>query len=146
MRRTPESNLDGKRIRDDGLPHYPESALLRLQTGLFYSALAQTGWSANPDDDIRIAIELAQDAFKQGNLSLLELRLGHWLLAEMLMMEGDFDDDKREAAIAIVLGPMMPSGSVTSPWRGSGRAVPQQRCSAPTSPPAATRPTLGITP
>ena len=92
-------------IWEEGLKKFPDSALLRIKLGWNYQTVAFRGYSKNPNEDFAQAGRLVREAMAQNNLSPMELRTGHWLLAYVLCRERDFKGALQEAATAISMAP-----------------------------------------
>lgn len=105
LKLSPESFEEAARIWTEGLSKFPASALLKLKLGLYHYYNADIGWSQDREDDYRKAGELAREAMKSNNLSPLEQKLGHWLLAFVHGYEGDFKRSMDEAELALTMYP-----------------------------------------
>ena len=92
-------------IWEEGLKKFPDSALLRIKLGWNYYIVAFLGYSKRPKEDFARAGRLVREAMAQNNLSPLELRTGHWLLAYVLCQERDFKGALQEAETAISMAP-----------------------------------------
>ncbi|TIL44599.1 adenylate/guanylate cyclase domain-containing protein [Mesorhizobium sp.] len=100
-----ESFEEAARIWTEGLSKFPASALLKLKLGLYHYFNADFGWSDDLAYDYRKAGELAREAMRSNNLSPLEQKLGHWLLAHVHSQEGDFKRSMDEAELALKMYP-----------------------------------------
>ena len=92
-------------IWEEGLRKFPDSALLQVKLGFVHFSLAFSGWSEDSSADFKQAGEMVRRVLARANLSPLERRLGHWLLAYVNMQEGLFDRALTEAEKARSLAP-----------------------------------------
>jgi TolB-like protein len=92
-------------IWSEGLRRFPESSLLRVKLGWYHIKRVWGFWSNDPPGDLRRAKELARTALADADASPLVRRYGHWLLADLHQLEGDFDRASSEAEAAIALSP-----------------------------------------
>ncbi|MEK1891110.1 MAG: winged helix-turn-helix domain-containing protein [Phyllobacterium sp.] len=100
------SALDrSRKVWVEGLSKFPNSALLQIKLAWNYHKSAYYGFSESPNEDFAHSARLVRKAMAQDNLTPLELRTGHWLLALVLSQERDFAGAVREAQAAISLAP-----------------------------------------
>ncbi len=105
MQYTPQAMEDAYQIWSEGMAKFPDSALLKLKMGFLHYARAINGWSQDTEADLRLVGELAKQAMSRDNLSPLERKMGHWLLAYANLVERHSKDALREAEAAIALAP-----------------------------------------
>ncbi|MBP2238440.1 TolB-like protein/class 3 adenylate cyclase [Sinorhizobium kostiense] len=105
MQYTPEAMEEAYQIWSEGMAKFPDSALLKLKMGFLRYARAVNGWSQDTAEDLRLIGELARQGMSSDNLSPLERKMGHWLLAYANLVERDFENALREAEAAIALAP-----------------------------------------
>jgi tetratricopeptide (TPR) repeat protein len=89
----------------EGLVKFPNSPLLNLKLGWYHWERAWDGFGDTAATDYQRAGELARKAFTYQNLTPLERRLGHWLLAFVSSQERNFDQAIREVEAASALAP-----------------------------------------
>ncbi|WEX87158.1 adenylate/guanylate cyclase domain-containing protein [Sinorhizobium garamanticum] len=102
---TPETTEEASRTTAEGMAKFPESALLKFNMGFISYVRGVNGWSQDPHDDLGKVPELGRQGMASDNLSPLERKLGHWLLAYASLVERDFRNAMREAEAAIALAP-----------------------------------------
>src|SRR5262245_15521908 len=88
---TEESNARARKIWEDGLAKFPDSAILRIKICFAYEAALFHGWGKDPRGDLERAWKLATEAQAVENKSRVEIWLGHWVMAFLYQWhEGDF--------------------------------------------------------
>ncbi|WP_373413860.1 adenylate/guanylate cyclase domain-containing protein [Ensifer aridi] len=102
---TPETTQEASRITAEGMAKFPDSALLKFNMGFINYVRGVNGWSQDPQEDLRKVVELARQGMANHNLSPLERKLGHWLLAYSNLVERNFNNAMREAEAATALAP-----------------------------------------
>lgn len=102
---TPETTEQAFQIWSEGLAKFPDSALLKFKMGFLFYTRAVNGWSEDTQGDLRRVGELAREGMTKDNLSPLERKMGHWLLAYAKLAEHDFQSALIEAETAIALAP-----------------------------------------
>jgi TolB-like protein/class 3 adenylate cyclase len=100
-----EENDRAGRIWEEGLAKYPDSNLLKIKLGWYHMKGGWRWWSDDVAAEFRKAGELSRAVLAANNLSPQVKRLAHWLFAQVLMTEGDFDRAAMEAEAAIALAP-----------------------------------------
>ncbi|MFA1624571.1 adenylate/guanylate cyclase domain-containing protein [Rhizobium mongolense] len=105
MQYTPEGMEEAYKIWTEGMAKFPDSALLKLKMGFLRYVRAINSWSPDTEEDLRLVGELAKQGMSSNNLSPLERKMGHWLLAYANLVERDFKNALREAEAAIALAP-----------------------------------------
>ncbi len=93
---TAEGNAEARKVWQEGLTRFPDSALLRFK--LAWTYLQDVEWlrSKDPAADIDAAWKLATEAQGDENRSKLETWLGHWLMTILYQWhEGDFAQVRR---------------------------------------------------
>ena len=106
---TAESNERARRIWQEGLAKYPDSALIKIKLAWTYRVAIGKGWSADPKSDLEIAWKLATEAQGKESKSKFETFLCHWLMAQLYQLHnGDFERSIAEARIAAEMVPNDP--------------------------------------
>ena len=100
-----EDNDRAGRIWEEGLAKYPDSNLLKVKLGWYHMKAGWRWWSDDVPAEFRRAGELSRAVLAANNLSPQVKRLAHWLFAQVLTTEGDFDRAATEADAAIALAP-----------------------------------------
>ena len=100
-----EDNDRAGRIWEEGLAKYPDSNLLKVKLGWYHMKAGWRWWSDDVPAEFRKAGELSRAVLAANNLSPQVKRLAHWLFAQVLTTEGDFDRAATEADAAIALAP-----------------------------------------
>jgi adenylate cyclase len=100
-----EDNDRAGRIWEEGLAKYPDSNLLKVKLGWYHMKAGWRWWSDDVAAEFRKAGELSRAVLAANNLSPQVKRLAHWLFAQVLTTEGDFDRAATEADAAIALAP-----------------------------------------
>jgi adenylate cyclase len=100
-----DTNEKAREVLREGLTKFPDSRLLQLELGWYHWERAINRRSDSPSEDYKEAGELARKAFSRPNLTPLERRLGHWLLAFVNTQERNFDEALKEADLAMGLAP-----------------------------------------
>src|ERR1700733_2454134 len=100
-----EDNDRAGRIWEEGLAKYPDSSLLKVKLGWYHMKAGWRWWSDDVPAEFRRAGELSRAVLAANNLSPQVKRLAHWLFAQVLTTEGDFDRAATEADAAIALAP-----------------------------------------
>jgi adenylate cyclase len=100
-----EDNDRAGRIWEEGLAKYPASNLLKVKLGWYHMKAGCRWWSDDVAAEFRKAGELSRAVLAANNLSPQVKRLAHWLFAQVLTTEGDFDRAATEADAAIALAP-----------------------------------------
>jgi adenylate cyclase len=101
----PEAIEKARRIWEEGLSKFPDSALLKIEVASAYHTRAWNGWSEDLRADYQKAGDLVREAMAQPMLSPIELRRGHFLSAFLDATELRFDHAVAEAEAAINLSP-----------------------------------------
>jgi TolB-like protein/tetratricopeptide (TPR) repeat protein len=102
---TPETTEEAFRIWTEGMAKFPDSSLLKFKMGFLRYIRAVQGWSQSEEEDLREVGKLAREGMANDDLSPLEKKLGHWLLAYANLAERNFKNAMREAEAAIALAP-----------------------------------------
>ncbi|MFA1677191.1 adenylate/guanylate cyclase domain-containing protein [Rhizobium mongolense] len=105
MQFTPQAMEEAYQIWTEGMAKFPDSALLKLKMGFLHYTRAINGWSQDTEEDLRLVGEMAKQGMRSDNLSPLERKMGHWLLAYANLVQRDFKNALREAEAAIALAP-----------------------------------------
>jgi adenylate cyclase len=100
-----QDNDRAGRIWEEGLAKYPDSNLLKVKLGWYHFKSAFAFWSDDIPADFRKAGELVREVLGREDLSPQVKRLAHWLFAEALLTEHDFDRAMSEAETAISFAP-----------------------------------------
>ena len=100
-----EDNDRAGRIWEEGLAKYPDSNLLKVKLGWYHMKAGWRWWSDDVPAEFRKAGELSRAVLAANNLSPQVKRLAHWLFAQVLTTEGDFDRAATEAEAALALAP-----------------------------------------
>ncbi len=91
-------------IWEEGLEHYPDSALLKTKLAWRHWTAAWLYWD-DLDHNFAEADRLVSEALAQDNLSPEVQRSAHWLNAFVLMRRGDYDEGVAEAERTIAMTP-----------------------------------------
>ena len=91
-------------IWEEGLEHYPDSALLTTKLAWRHWTAAWRYWD-DLDRNFAAADRLVSAALAQDDLSPEVQRSAHWLNAFVLMQRGDYDDGVAEAERTIAITP-----------------------------------------
>jgi tetratricopeptide (TPR) repeat protein len=103
---TKEGVTKARRIWEEGLARFPDSALLRIKICMAYEVEFQNFWSEDPSRDLEIAWKLAAEAQAIENKSRLATWMGHWCMAFLYQWyKGDFARSIAEAEAAIEMVP-----------------------------------------
>jgi class 3 adenylate cyclase/TolB-like protein len=106
---TADSNEKARRIWQEGLTKYPDSALIAIKLAWTYVVAISNGWSADPKSDLETAWKLATEAQGKESKSKFETFLCHWLMAQLYQYhDGDFVRSIEEAHIAAEMVPNDP--------------------------------------
>jgi len=101
---SPEEIARAGTIWEEGLAHYPDSALLKTKLGWRHWTAAWRYWD-DLEHNFAEADRLVTQALAQDNLSPEVQRSAHWLNAFVLMQRGDFDGGVVEAERTIAITP-----------------------------------------
>jgi adenylate cyclase len=93
------------RTAEEGLAKYPDSDLLTMQLAWAHFTLFWNGFSTDTAADLRKTGELTRSVLAHDNLSPQVKKLAHWLVAWVLLSEGDFPRALREADTAVAFSP-----------------------------------------
>jgi adenylate cyclase len=91
-------------IWEEGLEHYPDSALLKTKLGWRHWTAAWRYWD-DLEHNFAEADRLVSEALAQDDLSPEVQRSAHWLNAFVLMQRGDYDEGVAEAERTIAITP-----------------------------------------
>jgi tetratricopeptide (TPR) repeat protein len=105
MQYTPEAMEEAFRIWSEGMEKFPDSSLLKFKMGFLRYTRAVQGWSKDSEEDFLEVGKLARKGMANNNLSPLENKMGHWLMAYSHLAERDFQNALREAETAMALAP-----------------------------------------
>ena len=105
FRNTSKDMAEAIRIWSEGLSRFPESALLKFKLGFAYYISLISGWSHDTEGDMLRIRSFARDGLAKANLTPLEIKLGHWLMAYVHLLDRDFKASLREAEAAIQKAP-----------------------------------------
>ena len=100
-----QDNDRAGRVWEEGLAKYPDSNLLKVKLGWYHMRAGWRWWSDDVPAEFRKAGELSRTVLAANNLSPQVKRLAHWLFAQVLTTEGDFDRAVTEADAAMALAP-----------------------------------------
>ncbi len=100
-----QDNDRAGRIWEEGLSKYPVSNLLKVKLGWYHFKSGFAFWSDDIPADFRKAGALVREVLGREDLSPQVKRLAHWLFAEVLLTEHDFDRAMSEAETAISFAP-----------------------------------------
>ena len=100
-----QDNDRAGRVWEEGLAKYPDSNLLKVKLGWYHMKAGWRWWSDDVAAEFRKAGELSRAVLAANNLSPQVKRLAHWLFAQVLTTEGDFDRAVTEADAAMALAP-----------------------------------------
>jgi adenylate cyclase len=100
-----EDNDRAARIWEEGLTKYPDSNLLKVKLGWYHMRAGWRWWSDDVEADFRKAGVLVREVLAGNNLSPQVKRLAHWLFAQVLTTERNFDRAVTEADTATALAP-----------------------------------------
>ena len=100
-----DDNDRAARIWEEGLAKYPDSNLLKVKLGWYHMRAGWRWWSDDVEADFRKAGVLVREVLAGNNLSPQVKRLAHWLFAQVLTTERNFDRAVTEADTAIALAP-----------------------------------------
>ena len=100
-----QDNDRAGRVWEEGLAKYPDSNLLKVKLGWYHMKAGWRWWSDDVPAEFRKAGELSRAVLAANNLSPQVKRLAHWLFAQVLTTEGDFDRAVTEADAAMALAP-----------------------------------------
>ena len=100
-----QDNDRAGRVWEEGLAKYPDSNLLKVKLGWYHMKAGWRWWSDDVPAEFRKAGELSRTVLAANNLSPQVKRLAHWLFAQVLTTEGDFDRAVTEADTAMALAP-----------------------------------------
>ena len=100
-----QDNDRAGRIWEEGLAKYPDSNLLKVKLGWYHMKAGWSWWSDDVPAEFRKAGELSRAVLAANNLSPQVKRLAHWLFAQVLTTEGDFDRAVTEAETAMASAP-----------------------------------------
>ena len=105
LQNTAASMEEARQIWTEGLTKYPDSALLKFKLGFMHYVRAVSGWQTDVKADYKKAGDLAHEGMAEDNLTPLELKLGHWLLAYVYLTEDKYKSALQEAELAISMAP-----------------------------------------
>ena len=105
FRNTSNDMAEAIRIWSEGLSKFPDSALLKFKLGFAYYTSLAYGWSHDPEGDMLRIRSFARDGLGKANLTPLEIKLGHWLMVYVHLVDRDFKASLREAEAAIQKAP-----------------------------------------
>ncbi|HQU67146.1 MAG TPA: adenylate/guanylate cyclase domain-containing protein [Albidovulum sp.] len=110
---TDEGKEEARRIWEDGLERFPQSALLRIELAGYYFNKADEGLSTDRWADIQTSWRLLREADKAPVKSRMEEWLSHYIKAQVYPIAvGDFESAAREAEAAHALVPFDPMSSI----------------------------------
>lgn len=102
---TEEENERAGQIWKEGLSKFPNSKLIKIFLGCYHFRGA---WAFGTDDmatNFRVAAEIARETLAEPHLTQQVRRLGHWLLAFVLLQEKDTEGAVAQTNIAVSMGP-----------------------------------------
>ncbi len=102
--RSPAEIARAEAIWQEGLTHYPDSALIKTKLAWGHWTAAWRYWD-DLDHNFAEADRLVSEALAQDNLSPEVQRSAHWLNAYVLMQRGDYADGVAEAERTIAITP-----------------------------------------
>jgi adenylate cyclase len=106
FRLTPEDNAAARQVCQDGLVHFPDSALLRTMLAWTYLEPTVDQWTKPSEADIEVAWRFGKEAEAAVDKSRLEIWLSHWLMAALYQWhEQDFDRSVVEAESTVQIAP-----------------------------------------
>jgi tetratricopeptide (TPR) repeat protein len=106
FRGTCGDTMRARRIWEDGLRRFPNSALLRIKIAFTYTNGVENYCSTDPSGDIERAWALGREASANVDNSALATWLSHWLMAVLYQWhDQDFERSIGEAELAARLAP-----------------------------------------
>jgi TolB-like protein/DNA-binding CsgD family transcriptional regulator len=106
LRSTKEDTIRAREIWLEGLREFPDSGLLQMHVGWSYLSEVRRGWSADPQADLKQALEFARAGLAKEHLPRIDQFYGHWLLAHLsIWYLKDFDQAIIEAEKTLALYP-----------------------------------------
>ncbi len=100
-----ETNDQAGAIFEEGLRHFPDSALLAVMLGWKHSLAAGFLWCDDPARELEIAGRLVRDVLARDDLTPQAAQYGHWLFARVSYQEHDPEKALAEARLALRLAP-----------------------------------------
>ena len=98
--------MRARRIWEDGLRQFPNSALLQIKIAFTYTNGVENYCSSDPSGDIEPAWALGREASANANNSALATWLAHWLMTVLYQWhDQDFERSIGEAESAVQLVP-----------------------------------------
>ena len=106
FRGTCDDTMLARRVWQDGLRQFPNSALLRIKIAFSYTNGVENYCSSDPSGDIERAWALGREASTNANNSALTTWLAHWLMTVLYQWhDKDFERSIGEAKSAVRLVP-----------------------------------------
>jgi adenylate cyclase len=103
---TKDAHAKWRQIVQEGLAKFPESSRLRLTLAANYRYAVEAGWSEQPDEDLAMAWQLAEQASLTAYSSRYDEWVSHWMLAKLAQWcKRDFERSVAEATRALKLLP-----------------------------------------
>jgi adenylate cyclase len=111
---TAESKYNAQKIWSEGLEKFPDSALLRIELAALYNNRAADGPTADPWQDIQLAMKLLREAEAKPDRSRMEEWILHFIKASVIVSAtGGFQASVLEAEAAHALVPYDPLSSAS---------------------------------
>jgi DNA-binding SARP family transcriptional activator/TolB-like protein len=103
---TKDAHAKWRQVLQEGLARFPESSALRLNLAASYRYAVEAGWSKQPDEDLAMAWQLAEQASLAAYGSRYDEWASHWMLAKLAQWcQKDFERSVTEATRALKLLP-----------------------------------------
>jgi adenylate cyclase len=102
---TKEENDRAGRIWEEGLAKYPDSSLIKVKLGFYHWTNGFNLWADDVSAELRKANAIGREVLAKDNLTPQVKRLAHWLLAQALPFEGEFNRAQDEANAAMAMAP-----------------------------------------
>ena len=100
-----EENDRAGKIWEEGLAKYPDSSLLKVKLSFYHFIAGFSFWSDDIPAEYRKAGELVREVLAKENLTPQVKRLAHWVFADVLTTERDFNRALTEADTAVSMAP-----------------------------------------